>query len=74
MGYLSDRLYGKRSPVAFTAIIIASALAFSLAFHLRSLSVISLQGIMFAFGMVVSGLNNIISASCSADIGRNEVL
>ena len=29
---------------------------------------------MFFFGFIVSGLNNIISASCAADIGKNQVL
>jgi len=29
---------------------------------------------MFGFGFIVSGLNNIISASCAADIGKQQVV
>jgi hypothetical protein len=29
---------------------------------------------MFLYGFIISGLNNIISASCAADIGKQQVV
>jgi MFS transporter, OPA family, solute carrier family 37 (glycerol-3-phosphate transporter), member 3 len=74
MGYLSDKLYSKRSPVSFVAVLIASALGFTLTYQLKEISQIILSLVLFFFGFIVSGLNNIISASCAADIGKNQVL
>ena len=74
MGYFSDRLYSKRSPVSFLAVIVASALGFGLAYRLDTMSQISLSLMMLSFGFIVSGLNNIISASCAADIGKQQIL
>lgn len=74
MGYLSDKLYSKRSPVSFVAVLIASGLGFTLSNNLHKISQVSLSLLMFFFGFIVSGLNNIISASCAADIGKLQVL
>ena len=74
LGYLSDMLYSKRSPVSFIAVLIASALGFTLTYNLHRISQLVLSLLMFFFGFIVSGLNNIISASCAADIGKNQVL
>ena len=73
LGYLSDKLYSKRSPVSFLSVCVASALGFVLHQHLSSLSQLSLSLLLFFFGFIVSGLNNIISASCAADIGKRQV-
>jgi len=73
LGYLSDKLYSKRSPISFLAVIVASALGFTLHTHLASLTQISLSLLLFCFGFIVSGLNNIISASCAADVGKQQV-
>jgi OPA family glycerol-3-phosphate transporter-like MFS transporter 3 len=74
LGYLSDKLYSKRSPISFLAVLVASALGFTLTYNLYDMSQIVLSLLMFLFGFIVSGLNNIISASCAADIGKNQVL
>ena len=74
MGYISDKLYSKRSPVSFVAVLIASALGFTLTYRMHEISQLTLSILMFFFGFIVSGLNNIISASCAADIGKNQVL
>ena len=36
--YLSDKLYSKRSPVSFIAVCFASAIGFTLTYHLHSMS------------------------------------
>lgn len=70
MGYLSDKLYSKRSPISLIAVLIASLIGFTLTYRLHLMSQVALSACMFAFGFIVSGLNNIISASCAADIGK----
>ncbi len=74
LGYLSDKLYSKRSPISFLAVGVASSIGFTLTYHLYEMSQLTLSLLIFIFGFIVSGLNNIISASCSADIGKNQVL
>ena len=74
MGYLSDKLYSKRSPISFIAVLIASFIGFTLSYRLHLMSQVALSAWMLAFGFIVSGLNNIISASCAADIGKQQVL
>ena len=74
MGYFSDKLYSKRSPISFLAVIVASALGFTLTFHLKEMTQYTLSTMMFAYGFIISGLNNIISASCAADIGKQQVI
>ncbi len=71
LGYLSDKLYSKRSPISFMAVCVASAVGFTLTYHLYDMSQVTLSFLMLIFGFIVSGLNNIISASCAADIGKN---
>jgi sugar phosphate permease len=73
LGYLSDKLYSKRSPISFMAVCLASALGFTLHRELVYLTQVSLSILLFFFGFIVSGLNNIISASCAADIGKLQV-
>ena len=74
MGYLSDKLYSKRSPVSFLAVIIASIIGFTLTYRLHLMSQLSLSLMLFGLGFIVSGLNNIVSASCAADIGKAQVI
>jgi MFS transporter, OPA family, solute carrier family 37 (glycerol-3-phosphate transporter), member 3 len=74
MGYLSDKLYSKRSPISFLAVIVASIIGFTLTYHLQFMNQITLSAMLFLFGFIVSGLNNIISASCAADIGKQQIV
>ena len=74
LGYVSDLLYGKRSIVALFALIFSSLIAFTLTFEVYNMSQLSLMLLMFGLGFFVSGLNNMISAACSADLGKQEAL
>jgi len=75
LGYLSDKTYGKRSPVAFIAVIFGSLIAFSLYFFA---TIDMPKGVlyvsMFFQGFFLNGLNNLISSACAADLGRQEAL
>lgn len=70
LGYLSDKLYKTRSPVAFIAILAATAFSYMICFWNSQMSQRVFMMYMFWFGFFVSGLNNIVSGSCAADIGK----
>lgn len=70
LGYLSDKLFRTRSPVAFFAVICATVMSFIISFKNAEMSQPVFMLLMFVFGFFVSGLNNIVSGSCAADIGK----
>ena len=70
LGYISDKVYRTRSPVAFAAIIFATILSYIISFENADMHIYSFTVFMFFFGFFVSGLNNIVSGSCAADIGK----
>jgi sugar phosphate permease len=74
LGYLSDKTYGKRSPVAFLAVIFASAIAFTLYDKVLGMYQPLFFFLMFMLGFFISGLNNLISSACAADLGKQESL
>jgi sugar phosphate permease len=38
MGYLSDKLYSKRSPISFLAVLVASLIGFTLTYRLHTMT------------------------------------
>ena len=74
LGYLSDKLYGKRSPVALGAVILASFISFSLYIWVIDMPTAIFFISMFMFGFFISGLNNLISSACATDLGKQEAL
>ncbi|CDW72436.1 sugar phosphate exchanger 3 [Stylonychia lemnae] len=74
LGYISDKLYSKRSPIAFVAVLAAAFISLTIQTNIKILSQIQFASLMFFFGFIISGLNNIISASCAADIGKQQAL
>lgn len=74
LGFISDKLYGKRGPVTFTSVCISCILIYALAFGIEHYSLVTFLTLMFFFGMFLSGLNNLVQGSCAADIGKSEAL
>ncbi len=74
LGYLSDLTYGKRSPIAMIAIISSVIISFSLTFEVTTMHPALFFFLMFLFGFFISGLNNLINAACSADLGKQSAL
>ena len=70
MGYISDKFYGKRTPVAVSAVLIANILIYFVTFLGSTMSSTALFSSLFFFGMSISGLNNLVQGSCAADLGR----
>ncbi len=60
LGRLSDLNFGRRSPVALLAVILASLIAFSLKFFIFEEPRLVLLFSMFFLGFLISGLNNLI--------------
>lgn len=74
LGYLSDLMGGKRSPVALGSIIVAISITFTMTFHVYEFGKVTLFLLMFFLGFCLNGLNNLISSACSADLGKQEAL
>lgn len=70
LGYISDKVYHTRSPVAFVAILFATVLSYVISLTVETLPIVSFSVLMFFFGFFLSGLNNIVSGSCAADLGK----
>ena len=70
LGALSDRLFNKRSPVAFTGTLIAAGVVFTITFLNETMAKIWFYFSMLIFGFFIYGLNNLVSASCAADLGK----
>lgn len=74
LGLLSDLMYGKRSPVAMIAVVSATAISYVIVFEVYNMSSAGLFILMFLLGFFISGLNNMISAACAADLGKQNAL
>eukprot|EP00347_Sterkiella_histriomuscorum_P010684 403375320 len=73
LGYLSDKIYSKRSPVTFLGIICASAISFTITYTYQNLF-IGIYFMIFLLGFFISGLCNMINASVAADLGKQPSL
>jgi sugar phosphate permease len=74
LGYISDLMYGKRSPVALGAVLISITISFVVTYNVYSMSAGLFFVLMFFLGFFISGLNNMISSACSADLGKQDAL
>ena len=74
LGWLSDRMYGKRSPVALMAVLFSIIISYTLTYEVYDMHVAVFFIMMFLLGFFISGLNNMISAACSADLGKQPAL
>ena len=71
MGAMSDRIFTRRSPVAFIGTVIAALIGFTITFLNADMAIGVFYFSMLVFGFFVYGLNNLISASCAADLGKS---
>ena len=74
LGYISDLMHGKRSPVALGAVLISIAVSYTVTFTVKGMNTALFFILMFILGFCISGLNNMISSACSADLGKQEAL
>ena len=74
LGYISDRMYGKRSPVALIAVITSMVIMYYLAAHETTVTRLSFTVMMFFIGFFISGLSNMIGSACAADLGKQPAL
>ena len=74
LGILSDMTYGKRSPIALLAVLFSIAITYTLTYKVLVMPTSLFFVLMFLLGFFISGLNNLINAACSADLGKQEAL
>ena len=73
LGLLSDWLYGKRTPICFVGLLIATVGHIFLIF-LTSDEKVLLYILIFILGFFVGGISNIISGTACADLGKQDAL
>ena len=67
-------MYGKRSPVALMAVLFATLVAYINTYEYEAMPKGLFFFLMFLLGFFISGLNNLISAACAADLGKQSAL
>jgi len=70
MGYFSDMLYSRRSPVILVAMIISVIINFIVIFEYDNI-VDGYFPIMLLLGFLINGFTNMIYANCSTDVGKD---
>lgn len=74
LGFVSDRMYGKRSPVALVAVASSMVIMYYLAANESTVTQASFFIMMFFIGFFTSGLANMIGSACAADLGKQPAL
>lgn len=74
LGFLSDLMYARRSPVGAVAVLISFCLSMTLTLQYKDMSQIALSFILFFLGLMLGGLHHILCVTCSADLGQQESL
>ena len=70
IGYISDMMYGKRSPITIVFLVLSCVIWYMLCVEYNSLTYESLMVSFFFYGYFMQGVTNTIAATCSADIGK----
>ena len=70
IGYISDMMYGKRSPITIVFLVLSCVIWYLLCVEYNSLTYESLMVSFFFYGYFMQGVTNTIAATCSADIGK----
>lgn len=72
LGLVSDKLFSKRSPVAFGACVLAAGSSYAMTYTNYGLrnSIGLLSCAIFLYAFFIGGLNNMVSSSCSADLAK----
>ena len=73
LGFISDKLYGKRSPVCFFGLLLATVGHTLLIFLTKDQKVGSFI-LIFFLGFFVGGISNIVSGTACADLGKQDAL
>lgn len=60
--------------MALAAVIVSIGVSFTITFTVKELPTWVFFVLMFILGFTISGLSNMISSACSADLGKQEAL
>ena len=72
LGPLTDLTYGKRSPIAILAILLASIVSFLLTLMYDQLSETALFTLMAMLGFSLGSIYHIVNITCCADLGKEQ--
>lgn len=74
LGLTSDWMYGKRSPVCFVGLLLATCGHVVLIFITSNDQKVLLFILIFFLGFFVGGISNIVSGTACADLGKQDAL
>ena len=74
IGYISDAMYGKRSPVTLFALIGTCVIFYTLTAEYDKLNYPILMVSFLFYGMFILGVTTTLCATCAADIGKGSNL
>lgn len=69
IGWISDKCYAKRAPIATFAIVIASVVLMILTSNHTELSKDMLGVFFFVIGITLGGVGQLVCITCTADLG-----
>jgi len=70
LGFFSDCIYSRRSPLVMLFISLSCLICFCIAFRYETMSPQALAGAMFFFGFFLGSVKQMINTTCAADLGR----
>ena len=72
LGYLSDKLYSRRSPIGMLSILVSTIVSFTITFKYKELSSGMFTTLMFFLGFFIGSLHHLICMTATADLGRQQ--
>lgn len=72
LGSITDRMYGKRSPIAVLAIIMATCVSTYMTISYTDLSQTGLLVCMAFIGFFLGAIYHLLNTTCAADVGREQ--
>ncbi len=71
IGYLSDKFYAKRAPVAALAVLITGLLCISITINYKDYSQFVFSFYLFIIGILLGGTHHMLCITVSADLGNS---
>jgi sugar phosphate permease len=72
LGFISDKCYRKRAPVAASSALLASLFLFLLTMKYNQLTTGLLAVCLFSTGLLLGGLHHLLCITCAADLGHHK--
>lgn len=70
LGYFTDKLYSRRTPVILMSLTISTLISFIIAFGYQDFTATTWIFLMFILGFFIGNVNTFLVITCPADLGR----